>query len=100
MARGGTPGNRRNPNPAAGRLAKKAHAKPGNLEDVQALVWAALCKAQALMEKPEQKDDLCLRAVNAIGQVAMSYAKLLEVGEYEARLAAVEAALRHLEEDR
>jgi hypothetical protein len=105
VARGGVPGNRGNPhpvgnkNPVAGRLAKKVHAKPGNLADVQALLWTALDKARSVMEAPEQKDDMVLRAANCIGQLAMSYAKMLEIGEHEARLAAVEAALRRDQEE-
>jgi hypothetical protein len=105
VARGGIPGNRGNPhpvgnrNPVAGRLAQKARAKPGDLADVQALLWAALDKAQGVMEASAQKDDMVLRAANCIGQLAMSYAKLLEIGETEARLQAVEAALKRLQEE-
>jgi hypothetical protein len=66
---------------------------------VQALLWAALDKARGVMEASAQKDDMVLRAANCIGQLAMSYAKLLEIGEYEGRLAAVELALTRLKED-
>ena len=98
MARGGVRGNRGNQNPVAGRLAKKAQSKPGTLADVQARLWEAIIKAETVMEKRGQKDETVLRAANCIGQLAMSYSKVLEVGEYEARLAAVEAALRRDQE--
>jgi hypothetical protein len=105
VARGGVPGNRGNPhpvgnkNPVAGRLAQKDRGKPGDLAAVQVLLWTALDKARGVMEASAQKDDMVLRAANCIGQLAMSYAKLLEVGETEARLQAVEVALRRLKED-
>jgi hypothetical protein len=38
-------------------------------------------------------DDMTLKAAHCISQCAGQYAKLLEIGEFEARLAAIEARL-------
>ena len=39
-------------------------------------------------------DERRRKAIHALVQAGMSYAKILEIGEYEARLAALEQQLR------
>ena len=82
-----------NPNPTAARQAKKAkrRGKPGTLADAQAVLWRALQKAGELLDTEDP--HLSLKAVHAVSQCAGSYAKVLEVGELEARLQALEAEL-------
>ena len=81
-----------NPNPTAARQGKrkKRREQPGTLEDARALLWRALTRAGELLE--EEDPVLSLKAVHAVSQGAAAYARIVEVGEMEARLAALEAA--------
>jgi hypothetical protein len=89
-----------NPSPHKARMARKRKVKPGTLLDLQKLLWKALRTAEAILDRActqadgewERPEDLQLRAIHAIGQCAGQYSKLLEVGEFEARIAALEAA--------
>lgn len=81
-----------NPNadPTKARQAKKARrrGKPGTLEDARALLWRALTRAGELLE--EEDPLLSLKAIHAVSQGAAAYARIVEVGELEARIAALE----------
>ena len=81
-----------NPDPVEARQAKrrKRRSKAGTLEDARGLLWRALQRAAELLE--EEDPALTLKAVHAVSQGASSYAKLVEVGELEARIAALEIA--------
>lgn len=80
-----------NPNPTQARQAKRLkRRKAGTLEHARALLWQALERAAELLE--EDDPALSLKAVHALSQGASSYAKLVEVGELEARIAALEVA--------
>ena len=80
-----------NPSPYQARLGRKLRGKPGDLPQLQLILWHALKRAQGILEAATEDDDAALRAIHAISQVAGQYAKLLEIGEFEARLAALEA---------
>jgi len=59
------------------------------------MLWGALLEAQdVLQQAPEDNPELRLKACHCLSQTAGQYAKLLEVGEIEGRLVALEAALR------
>lgn len=79
-----------NPNPTEARRARKARrrGKPGTLEDARALLWRALTRAGELLE--EEDPAHVLKAVHAVSQGAAAYARIVEVGELEARIAALE----------
>ncbi|WP_424951021.1 hypothetical protein [Deinococcus sp.] len=89
-----------NPNPTTARQAKKRkrRSKPGSIEDARALLWKALQRAGELLEAETVKEDgsvtpdnhTALRAIDAISQGAAAYARIVEVGELEARIAALE----------
>jgi len=89
-----------NPNPTPARQAKrrKRRGKPGSIEDARALLWRALERAGELLEAETVKEDgstapdnhTALRAIHAISQGAAAYARIVEVGELEARIAALE----------
>jgi len=89
-----------NPNPTQARQAKrrKRRGKPGSIEDARALLWRALERAGELLEAETVKEDgsmapdnhTALRAIHAISQGAAAYARIVEVGELEARIAALE----------
>lgn len=89
-----------NPNadPTKARRAKKARrrARPGTLEDARALLWRALTRAGELLDTEDEEGrpdaHTALRAIHAISQGAAAYARIVEVGELEARIAALEAA--------
>jgi hypothetical protein len=82
-----------NPNPHAARLARKRRHKPGNLAELLRILWQALLEAEAVLAVASGNDaDLTLKAVHAIVQASSGYAKLLEVGEFEGRLKALEDA--------
>lgn len=54
-------------------------------------VWRAIVKASTLLDDPDAKPDVTLRAVHALTQASGAYAKLLDAAEFDARLRAVEA---------
>jgi hypothetical protein len=90
-AGGGMP----NPSPYNARMAKKRRRKPGNLQEVQRVLWTALCEAESVLLEADDPDQR-LRAVHAVSQASGQYAKLLEVGEMHARLEALEKKLEAL----
>jgi hypothetical protein len=75
------------------RLAKRRAHKPGNLADLLKILWSAIRDAEQLLYAAEDP-ELRLRCVHALSQSAGQYAKLLEIGELEARLAALEQAMK------
>ncbi|WP_034385995.1 hypothetical protein [Deinococcus sp. YIM 77859] len=81
-----------NPDPVEARQARrrKRRGKPGTLEDARLLLWRALTRAGELLE--EEDPALSLKAIHAISQGAAAYARIVEVGELEARIAALEGA--------
>jgi hypothetical protein len=84
-----------NPSPLAARMAQKRRRKPGNLAQLVRILWQAVLEAQAVLEGADEGEwERTLRAVHALGQVSGQYAKLLEIGEIEARLSALEQAQR------
>ena len=78
-----------NPSPLAARLAKRRRHRPGDLQALLRAVWGAVRDGEiALAEAatgPERTS-----AIHAMAAIAGAYAKLLQVGEYEARLARLE----------
>lgn len=73
-------------------MAKKKRHKPGNLDDLLRVVWQALLEAEAVLESTDgDNPELALKAVHAVSQCAGQYEKLLEIGELEARVSALEA---------
>ena len=79
-----------NPNPTEARQAKKRKklSRPGTLEDARVLLWKALQRAGDILEDTDPV--LSLKAIHAVSQGAAAYARIVEVGELEARLAALE----------
>jgi hypothetical protein len=73
-------------------MAAAMKRKPLNLEQVKQRTSAVLI--EAFLAIGEGKDeDTRRKAMLCYSQIAMAYAKLYEITEIEARLAAVEAAL-------
>jgi hypothetical protein len=85
-----------NANPTKARMAKKSNRKPGDLQALQRKLWGAILHAEEVLEDASQDKDreLTLKAIHALSQCCGQYAKLLEVGEIEARLGALEERLQ------
>lgn len=83
-----------NPNPTKARQAKKTRRRdtPGTLEDARALLWRAIARAGDILNGEDVEDATVLRVLHGISQGAASYARIVEVRELEARIAALEAA--------
>jgi alcohol dehydrogenase YqhD (iron-dependent ADH family) len=81
-----------NPNPVKARLAQRRRRKPGDLPKLMKAVWETIRDVEAALETAATPDDTC-RAAHAMAACANAYNKLLQMGEYEGRLAALEAAL-------
>jgi hypothetical protein len=80
-----------NRSPHAARLAKRRARKALDLPDVLRIMTVAIREAEsALLTSTEV--ELTLKCVHALSQSCGMYAKLLEVGEFEARLKALEDA--------
>lgn len=75
-------------------MAKKRRGKPGDLKATQAVLWRAILTAEDILNAADEA-DMQLRAVHAISQASGQYAKLIEIGELESRLAVLEAQLAH-----
>jgi hypothetical protein len=80
-----------NPSPYKARLAKKRPRRPGDLRQLTRVLWRAILEAEAILAHADDA-ELTLRAVHAISQASGQYAKLIEVGEFEARLKVLEDA--------
>ena len=76
-------------------LSLKKQRKPGTVEDAMLVAWRALKAAEEALYAAGEEDDLSgvLRACHAITQGSAAYAKLVETGELEARLAELERML-------
>ena len=77
------------------RLAKRSRRSRGSLDAARLRLSSALDHAEAVMKDAAEAGDgaLVLKAVHSITQATGSFAKLVEVGELEARLAELETAL-------
>jgi len=85
-----------NPNPWQGRLKRKSQRKPGDLHALQCKLWGAILHCEEILESAAtaENDDKRLKSIHALSQCCGQYARLLEVGEFEARLQALEAAMQ------
>jgi transcriptional regulator of aromatic amino acid metabolism len=85
----------------------KRRGKPGNVKQLTAVLWRAMSRLEEALDDLQPAEPLLpgvLRAyseptiatlcklTHAMSQAAGTYLKALEVGELEARLAALEAA--------
>ncbi len=83
--------------PHVAREAKKRHRAPaaGTLDEMRGKLWAAVLAAARAVERAEagESNDGVLRGVHAITQASGAYARIVEAGELEARLAELEKAV-------
>lgn len=85
--------------PHIARMSKKEKSKPGSLDDLTHTLWKAINRLDTCLEQladTEGKADtneLC-RLVHCLSQSASVYARVLEVGELEARVQALEQQVK------
>jgi hypothetical protein len=83
-----------NPDPFQARLGRRRRRrKVGDLAALRRKLWGAICEADDMLVGAEA-DELRLKAIHALVQAGMAYARILEIGEHEARLRAIEEKLR------
>ena len=85
-----------NSNPYQARKARKKRRKIrklGDLGDARRKLWQAITVAEQLLLDDQTDDQTALRAIHAITQATTAYVKLVEAGEFEARLEALEKQL-------
>lgn len=78
--------------PHVARRAKKAR-RAGTVEDVRLKLWNALLRAEDVLMDADDTATV-LRAVHAMTQGAAAYARIVDAGELEARLAALEETMQ------
>jgi hypothetical protein len=82
-----------NPSPYQGRMSRKRRRKPGDLAALTRVLWRALLEAEEILLAEDSEPEMRLRAANTLSQASLSYLRLIETGEYEARLRAIEEKL-------
>ncbi len=83
--------------PYKARLAKKKRRrvrKIGSLQDARRKLWQAITSAEEVLLDDQSDNQTVLKAVHAITSASTAYAKLVEIGEFEKRLEAVEKLLK------
>lgn len=86
------PGDTR-PHKACLEKKRRRIRKLGTLEDAQRKLWQAITNAEDVLLDDQVSNETCLKAVHAITQATTAYAKLVEAGELEARLAEIEKTI-------
>jgi hypothetical protein len=83
-----------NPNPVAARQAKRRAHKPLQMADLLKILTSAIREAEQVLYRAAEAEDheMVLKSTHAVSQCIGQYSKLLEIGEFEARIAALEAA--------
>jgi hypothetical protein len=79
-----------NPNPVAARLAQRRRRKAGDLQALTKALWQAIRDIERALETAVDHSEL-VSAAHALAACANAYSRLLQMGDYEARLAALEA---------
>lgn len=79
------------------RLAKRNRRAAGDLAEARKRLYRAVEMAEACMLDAAAEGDRAgvLKAVHATTQAVAAFARVVEVGELEARLEEIEGALKH-----
>ena len=88
---------------AQGLSPRKRRRKPGDLAALRRVLWSVIVEVEALMEAPLGDDDgeadsrahhaLVLKGAHALAQLSGAYTRVVEGGDLEARLVALEQAI-------
>ena len=78
------------------RLAKRRAHKPLQMADLLKILTSAIREAEAVLYRAAVDEDaeLTLKAVHAVSQCCGQYSRLIEIGEFESSIAALEAAVQ------
>jgi hypothetical protein len=79
-----------NKNPVHARLALRKRRRTGDLQDLMRATWRGINDAEAALDMAVTVAEKC-SAIHALSAIAITYTKMLQIGEYEARLAQIEA---------
>ena len=84
-----------NRNPVAARLAQRRRRKPGDLPKLKRALWETIRDLEEVLETATTSEETC-RAAHAMAACGNAYTKLVQIGEYEARLSLIEQRLEEL----
>ena len=89
---------------AQGLTPRKRRRKPGDLAALRRVLWSVIVEVEALIEPPRGDDGsgadsrahqaLVLKGAHALAQLSGAYTRVVEGGELEARITALEQALK------
>jgi D-alanyl-D-alanine carboxypeptidase len=71
---------------------RKRRVKPGNLHDLQRVLWATILEVEALLEVRPCSTDVVFRAAHALAQLSSSYRAVTEIADLETRIQQLERA--------
>lgn len=74
-------------------MARKYRRRQGTLLQTQKMLWRAITAVEAILDAPDSNAQT-LQVCHALSQACSSYSRLLEVGQFEARLLALEALVK------
>ena len=88
---------------AQGLTPRKRRRKPGDLAALRRVLWQTITEIELLLESPLADDfgdedprahgALVLKAAHALAQLSGAYTRVLEGGDLEQRIAALETAV-------
>jgi hypothetical protein len=84
-----------NKNPVQARIARRRRRKPGDLKQALLTIWNAINDVEHALNQAQTGEEIC-RAARAMSACILTYAKLLQTGELEARMAHLEMQLEAL----
>ncbi len=88
------PGNTKPEKARAAKKKRRRIRKMGTITDAQRKLWQAITSAEEVLLDDQSDSQTVLKAVHAITSASTAYAKLVEIGEFEKRLEAVEQLLK------
>ena len=88
------PGNTKPENARSEKKKRRRIRKIGTVTDARRKLWQAITSAEEVLLDDQSDTLTVLKAVHAITSASTAYAKLVEIGEFEKRLEAVETLLK------
>ena len=87
------PGNTKPENVRSEKKKRRRIRKMGDITDARRKLWQAITSEEEVLLDDQSDTLTVLKAVHAITSASTAYAKLVEIGEFEKRLEAVEKLL-------
>ena len=73
-------------------MARKRRVKPGNLHDLQRVLWTAIVECEALLDVRPCATDVVLRSAHVLAQLSTAYRGVVEIVSIEECVTKLEAA--------